>query len=146
MSNLPENAAEENEKVKYPGKITQHVLQFVNPEISPEKRFWAKDVYSRHSAKIRVTEISNKNDENADAVNNHHGRTYRVDLCNTGDIFLINHLNYGTAKELTYEYDPTFIKLIRSTWVQGFCTKTHRHTTHRNRPQEVGIFHPSYGY
>ena len=65
MSDLPEDGADENKKRKDPVKIIQHVLQFVNPAMTPAKydilkNFDAKDGYSRHSAKIRVKEIADK--------------------------------------------------------------------------------------
>ena len=45
--------------------------------------------------------------ENADTTSNYHGRTYGADLCNTGDVFPVNHLHY---KQKIFNGDFTYIK------------------------------------
>ena len=45
--------------------------------------------------------------ENADRTSNHHGRTFGVDLCNSSEVFPINHLSYGKKK---FNGEPTYFK------------------------------------
>ena len=90
--------------------------------------------------------------ENADVVSNHHGRTFGVDLCNTGNIFPLNHLNYGRKQftgENTYfkgekksQIDFVYTNRDGVKLVQDFCIISENWHLSDHRPVVVEILTP----
>ena len=46
-------------------------------------------------------------EENVDSIDNYNGRNYGIDLCNTGNVFPLNHLRY---KNRTFDGNYTYYK------------------------------------